>query len=108
MDLGDAFVKPFIYGNHPFGEFLQGSVDQAVGLEMEWSRAIIDRIAEILKRKGMTQRELAEKIGCNETQITRWTRGFPNFTISSLAKLSEALGEPLIQINSLQGQTTTE
>ncbi|MBQ1709441.1 MAG: helix-turn-helix transcriptional regulator [Bacteroidales bacterium] len=56
----------------------------------------------------MTQRELAEKIGCNETQITRWTRGFPNFTISSLAKLSEALGEPLIQINSLQGQTTTE
>lgn len=69
---------------------------------------IIDRIAEILKRKGMTQRELAEKIGYNETQITRWTRGFPNFTISSLAKLSEALGEPLIQINSLQGQTTTE
>ena len=31
MDLGDAFVKPFIYGNHPVGKFLQGSVDQAVG-----------------------------------------------------------------------------
>ena len=31
MDLGNAFVKPFIYGNHPFGKFLQGSVDQAVG-----------------------------------------------------------------------------
>lgn len=79
-------------------------VSPAVRQEMEWSRAIIDSIAEILKRKGMTQRELAEKIGCNETQITRWTRGFPNFTIASLAKLSEALGEPLIQINTSQPQ----
>lgn len=83
-------------------------VSPAVRLEMEWSRALIDSIAEILKRKGMTQRELAEKIGCNETQITRWTRGFPNFTISSLAKLSEALGEPLIRIDSLQGQATID
>ena len=74
-------------------------VSPAVRQEMELSRAIIDSIADILERKGMTQRELAEKIGCNETQITRWTRGFPNFTIASLAKLSEALGEPLIQIN---------
>ena len=79
-------------------------VSPAVRQEMDWSRAIIDSIAEILKRKGMTQRELAEKIGCNETQITRWTRGFPNFTIASLAKLSEALGEPLIQINTSQRQ----
>ncbi len=79
-------------------------VSPAVRQEMEWSRAIIDSIADILKRKGMTQRELAEKIGCNETQITRWTRGFPNFTIASLAKLSEALGEPLIQINTSQRQ----
>lgn len=31
MDLGNAFVKPFIYGNLPFGKFLQGIVDQAVG-----------------------------------------------------------------------------
>ena len=73
-------------------------VSPAVRQEMEWSRAIIDSIAEILKRKGMTQRELAEKIGCNETQITRWTKGFPNYTLPSLAKLSEALGEPLIEI----------
>ena len=40
----------------------------------------------------------AKRIGCNEAQITRWTRGFPNYTLSSMAKLSEALGEPLIQV----------
>ncbi len=74
-------------------------VDPAVKREMDWSCAIIDKIDSILKREGITQRELAEKIGCNETQITRWTRGFPNYTLSSLAKLSEALGEPLIDIH---------
>ena len=67
-------------------------------MEMDWSCAIIDRIDSILKRDEISQRELAKRIGCNETQITRWTRGFPNFTLSSLAKLSEALGEPLIEV----------
>ena len=73
-------------------------VSPAVKQEMDWSCAIIDKIDAILKREGITQRELAQRIGCNETQITRWTKGFPNFTLNSLAKLSEALGEPLISI----------
>ncbi|MBO4557213.1 MAG: helix-turn-helix transcriptional regulator [Bacteroidales bacterium] len=73
-------------------------VSPVVKQEMDWSCAIIDRIDYIIKRDGITQRELAERIGCNETQITRWTRGFPNFTLSSLAKLSQALGEPLIKV----------
>ena len=71
-------------------------VTPAVKREMDWSRAIVDRIDAIMKREHLTQRELAKRIGCNEAQITRWTRGFPNYTLSSLAKLSEALGEPLI------------
>ena len=73
-------------------------VSPAVRQEMDWSCAIIDKIDTLLKREGISQRELAKRIGCNETQITRWTRGFPNYTLSSLAKLSEALGEPLITI----------
>ena len=73
-------------------------ISPAVKREMDWSREIVDKIDEILKRENISQRELAERIGCNETQITRWTRGFPNFPLSSLAKLSEALGEPLIKV----------
>ena len=71
-------------------------VSPAIKMEMDWTVAIIDRIDAIIKRDGLTQRELAKRIGCNETQITRWTKGFPNYTLSSLAKLSVALGEPLI------------
>lgn len=73
-------------------------ISPVVKQEMDWSCAIIDKIDELLKKEAISQRELAKRIGCNETQITRWTRGFPNFTLSSLAKLSQALGEPLIRV----------
>lgn len=74
-------------------------VSLEVKKEMSWSASIVDRIDTLLREKGMTHRELATIIGCNETQIVRWTRGFPNFTISTLAKLSVALGEDLINIS---------
>jgi len=74
-------------------------VSPDIKMATEWSSQIIDRIDCILKEKNMTQRELAAKIGCNETQIVRWTRGFPNYTLATLAKLSVALGENLIKIS---------
>lgn len=70
----------------------------AVKQEMDWSCAIVDKIDGLLKEKGLSRRDLAKIIGCNEAQITRWTRGFPNYTLESIAKLSTALGEPLIQV----------
>ena len=73
-------------------------ISPAVRLEVAWSAAIIDKIERLSKEKGISQRELAARIGCNETQISRWTRGFPNFTLQSLAKLSIALGVELIQV----------
>ncbi len=74
------------------------TVSPAIRQETVWSAAIVDKIERLTKEKGITQRELAARIGCNETQITRWTKGFPNFTLQSLAKLSIALGEDLIQV----------
>lgn len=73
-------------------------VSPEVKKEMEWSAELVDRIEHLLKEKGMTRRELAAAIGCNETQIVRWIRGFPNYTLATLAKLSVALGEDLIRI----------
>ena len=67
-------------------------------LEIQLSAAIIARIDAILKKKGMTQRELARKLGRSEAVVSRWTTGFPNLTLKSIAEISTALGEPLIQV----------
>ena len=86
--------------NKIFQEQLE-KVSPEIKKEMDWSADIVKRIEQILKEKGITQRELASRIGCNETQIVRWTRGFPNYTLSTLAKLSVALGEDLIGTSSV-------
>ena len=74
------------------------AVSPEIMLEIQLSAAIIARIDAILKKKGMTQRELARKLGRSEAVVSRWTTSFPNLTLKSIAEISTALGEPLIQV----------
>ena len=66
--------------------------------EVQLSADIIARIDAILKKKKMTQRDLARKLGRSEALVSRWTTGFPNLTLKSIAEISTALGTPLIQV----------
>ena len=59
---------------------------------------IADRIYAILKRKGMTQKELAAKMGKRESEISKWLTGRHNFTTNTISDISMALGEPIILI----------
>ena len=74
------------------------SVSPEIMSEVQLSAGIIERIDLILKKKQMTQRDLAKKLGKSEAVVSRWTTGFPNLTLRSIAQLSTALGEPLILI----------
>ncbi len=66
--------------------------------EVRWSASIIGRIDCILKERNMTQHDLAIKMGVSDAVVSRWTTGLPNLTLRSIAKLSAALGEPLIKV----------
>lgn len=74
------------------------AVSPEVREELLLSAGIIARIDAILEKKGMTQRDLAKKMNRSDAVISRWTTGFPNLTLRSIAELSIALGEPLISI----------
>ena len=74
------------------------SVSPEIMTEVQLSAGIIERIDLILKEKHMTQRDLAKRLGKSEAVVSRWTTGFPNLTLRSIAQLSTALEEPLIQI----------
>ena len=54
------------------------------------------RIAEILKSKGMTQTDLAEKIGISRVGLSKAING--NTTITTLRKIAAALNLSLIHI----------
>ncbi len=67
-------------------------------LQMEWSFYISDLIDDALRKKGMSRKELAECTGTSCAAVTRWLSGGHNFTLSTLAKISTALGEQIIKI----------
>ena len=74
-------------------------VTNDVKAEVDLSFAIVDRIDLLLKEKGMTQRELAEALGKKEAEVSRWMRGTHNFTIITLAKISNVLGTQIINVS---------
>lgn len=66
--------------------------------ETLFSFAVSDKIHTLLTNKGMTQKELAKKMGKTEAEVSVWLSGQHNFTLRTLAKISVVLGEDLIQI----------
>lgn len=80
-----------------FDEFL-AKVDYATKREVDFNSDIAYRIDCILKRQGITQRDLAKKMGKKESEISRWISGRHGFKTSTIAKLEAALGEHLIEV----------
>ena len=56
---------------------------------------LAERLKEILKRKGISQRELAARIGKDETVVSRWLSGRTGISQASIDVIEQALGEKL-------------
>ncbi len=59
---------------------------------------IVVRVNELIEEKGITQKELAEKMNKKPSEINRWLKGEHNFTLRSIAKLEAELGEPILVV----------
>lgn len=55
-------------------------------------------ISELRKEKGLTQKELAEKLNVTDKAVSKWETGRSAPDISLLTSLSEALGVSVIEI----------
>ncbi|GHU62269.1 hypothetical protein AGMMS49983_03430 [Clostridia bacterium] len=68
----------------------------------EFAAAIASSLQTQRKRLGLTQKELACRLGVSQVMISRWENGDENYTVATLAKLSTALGlklyNPLISV----------
>ncbi len=65
--------------------------------QLDWAVDIANRIYEILEEKNLSQKEFAILMGKTETEVSRWLSGTHNLTLATLAKISIALGEDIIQ-----------
>ncbi len=63
-------------------------------------------IAELRKQKGMTQLELAEKMGVTDKAVSKWERDLSCPDIGSIPNLAEILGVSVEEL--MQNKKTTE
>lgn len=79
-------------------EAIRKKTPRHVKLLIDHSLAVADRINEILERKTLSQRNLAERLGKSESEISKWMRGTHNFTLKTIARLEAELGEPIFAV----------
>ena len=61
---------------------------------------VADRIFDILEKKNMSQRALADKLGKSEAEISKWMQGTHNFTLNTIAKIEVVLDEHIFDTTS--------
>lgn len=62
------------------------------------SMGIAAEIREKLDQQGLKKAELAKKLKKSDLEITKYLSGNHNFTLQTIIKLEEALGEELINL----------
>ncbi len=72
------------------------SVEEDVKRFVENSMDVADQIHYILSEKNITQRELADLLNKNESEISKWMSGTHNFTFRSISKLEAILGADIM------------
>ena len=73
-------------------------VPNDIKMELDMSFALADKIDMILREKNISQKQLAKKMGKTEAEVSRWLGGTHNFTLRTIAKISDALGVKLLTI----------
>jgi transcriptional regulator with XRE-family HTH domain len=83
--------------NNIINNWLAKNGNPEVDRMVELNLAIATKVARLLKEKGMGKSEFAAKMGKKSpSEVSKWLSGSHNFTIKTIAKMEEALGEEII------------
>lgn len=72
-------------------------IPKEIRTQVDLTMGVSDRIASILHKRGMSQKEFAKMMGRTEAEVSRWLSGTHNFTLSTLAKISAALDAEIVR-----------
>ncbi len=59
-----------------------------------------DFVARVRQERGITQAELAERLGTSQSAVNRIEKGKQNLSIETLTRLSDALNKPIVSLGS--------
>ena len=80
-------------------------IPSEIDLFINRSFEIVDRIHEILSAKNLDQKDLANLLGKQESEISKWMSGTHNFTIKTITRIENALGTSIIKVQQKEVKT---
>ena len=66
------------------------AIPQEQRAEFDLSYGIAERLDAVLKKKGITQHELASRLGKRDSEVSKWLTGRHNFTTSTIVRIEQA------------------
>lgn len=69
-----------------------------VDIFVDYTFDLSSRIQFLLDQNNMEQKDLAKVLGKNESEISKWMSGSHNFTLKTIARIEEVLGDKLLEI----------
>ena len=61
---------------------------------------VATKISEAMRCSGLNQKQLAEKMGKKESEVSEWLSGDRNFTLDTLTEIEQALNVSLVDTES--------
>lgn len=83
--------------NNLLEEFRRSQISPETKKQIDLQVGVANRIYEILEERSMTQKDFAMLLGKTENEVSRWLSGTHNLTFATVAKISCALGEDILQ-----------
>lgn len=74
------------------------SVPEYIKKETDLEFGVSDRLVDLMKEKGVSKTSLAQDLGKQPSEITKWLSGQHNFTLRTIALLSAYFGKPIINV----------
>lgn len=75
------------------------NIDKKRAKNMERRMMLAVKIAEGIKKKGLSQKEFAEKMCKRPSEISKWLKGDHNFTTSTLFDIEDVLDIHIMDLN---------
>ena len=76
--------------------------------EIRLSVEIVERIDDLMQKHNINQKQLAQQLGKNPSEINKWLSGTHNFTLKTIIRMETLFGEPILAvITSASSQLTT-
>ncbi len=77
---------------------LHSDINDEALLTRDLSAIVASRIQEILNQKGLSHKDLAQATRHTQGVVSRWLSGKHNFTLSTIAKISVALNQNILEL----------